>query len=344
MVDIKTVALLAGASISTVSRCLNNKSVSPAAEQRIRAAIKELSYSPNRVARSLRSQKTMTLGMVIPDITNPFFPAVVSGVEQTVRAAHFALVLFHAGEDEDREWECLRVLQALRCDGILLVMAPAGLNHARRRKQFQQLGLPIVYVDRAPDFEADIVVADNLHSSEDAVRHLLALRHQRIGLVSADLDVSVHRDRVEGYRRAMCAAGFPPSPDLQVSAEPTVADGYSATTQLLSLPDRPTALFVTNDRLAMGAMTAVEAQGLRCPEDISIVGYDNYEWHDVYHPKMTTVAQPTHLMGVRAAELLVRRIAETQAGAPQHMLLKSTLVIRESTGLCPLPDRSAPSQ
>jgi len=339
MVDIKTVALRAGVSIATVSRCLNDKSVSPAAEQRIRAAIKELGYSPNRIARSLRSQKTMTLGMVIPDITNPFFPAVVSGVEETARASRFALLLFNAGEDEEREWECLKVLQALRCDGVLLVMAPEGPNHARRRKQFQQLDLPIVYVDRAPDFEADSVVADNLQSSEEAVRHLLAFRHRRIGLVTADLAVAVHRDRVEGYRRAMRQAGL--TTELEAWAKPTVADGYAAAVHLLSRPNRPTALFVTSNRLTIGVMAAVEAQGLRCPEDISVIGYDNYEWHDVYHPKMTTVSQPTYLMGARAAELLIRRITASQSGPPQHMLLKSTLVIRESTAVCSLLDPSA---
>ncbi len=331
MVDIKAVAQHASVSTATVSRCLNDKRVSPAAEQRIRAAIKELGYSPNRVARSLRSQRTMTLGMVIPDITNPFFPAVVSGVEETARASRFALMLFNAGEDEEREWECLKVLQALRCDGVLLVMAPEGPNHARRRTQFQRLDVPIVYVDRAPDFEADTVVADNLHSSEEAVRHLLGLGHRRIGLVTAQLAVAVHRDRVEGYRRALQKAGLPASPDFEAWAKPTVADGYAATSQLLSRVDRPTAIFVTSNRLTMGVMSAIEAHGLECPRDVSVIGYDNYEWHEVYHPKMTTVSQPTYLMGTRAAELLIGRITGTHAGPAQQMMLKSTLIIREST-------------
>jgi LacI family transcriptional regulator len=343
-VDIRAVAERAGVSIATVSRCLNDKRVSPAAEQRIRAAIKELAYSPNRIARSLRSQKSMTLGMIIPDITNPFFPAVVSGVEETARAARFALMLFNAGEDEEREWECLKVLQALRCDGILLIMAPEGPTHSRRRTQMQQLKLPIVYLDRAPDFEADIVVADNLHSSQEAVRHLLTLGHRRIGVVAADLAVAVHRERLEGYRRAMQDAGVTPSPGLEARARPTVADGYAATAQLLARPDPPTALFVTSNRLTMGAMSAIEAHGLRCPQDISVIGFDNYEWHDVYHPKMTTISQPTYLMGARAAELLIRRIDGSLSGAAHQMLLKSTLIIRESTGVCPAPADARPGR
>jgi LacI family transcriptional regulator len=334
--DIRAVARRAGVSIATVSRCLNDKPVSAAAEQRIRAAIKELAYSPNRLARSLRAQKTMTLGMIIPDITNPFFPAVVSGVEETARAARFALMLFNAGEDEEREWECLRVLQALRCDGVLLIMAPEGPAHARRRAQLQQFRLPIVYVDRAPDFDADMVVADNLNSAKEAVRHLLALGHRRIGVVAADLAVAVHRDRLEGYRQALREAGLSPSAALEALAKPTVADGYAATAQLLARRDRPTAIFVTSNRITMGTMSAIEAHGLRCPQDISVIGYDNYEWHDVYHPKMTTIAQPTYLMGARAAELLIRRMTTGyHAKEPQQMLLKSTLIIRESTGVCP---------
>ena len=333
--DIRAVAKRAGVSIATVSRCLNDKRVGPAAEQRVRAAIKELAYSPNRLARSLRSQKTMTLGMVIPDITNPFFPALVSGVEETARAARFALILSNAGEDEEREWECLKVLQALRCDGVLLIMAPEGPAHARRRVQLQQFRLPIVYLDRAPDFEADIVAADNLHSAKEAVRHLLALGHRQIGVVAADLAAAVHLDRLEGYRAALRDAGLTPSPGLEVRAKPTVADGYAATAQLLTRPDRPTAIFVTSNRLTMGVMSAAEAYGFRCPQDVSVIGYDNYEWHDVYHPKMTTIAQPTYLMGARAAELLIRRITGTLAKEPQQLLLKSTLIIRESTGVCP---------
>ncbi len=331
-VDIRAVAKRAEVSIATVSRYLNKKRVSPPAEQRILAAIKELSYSPNRVARSLRARRTMTLGMIIPDITNPFFPAVVKGVEETARAAGFALTLFNAGEDEEREWECLQVLQALRCDGAVLIMAPEGPNHARRREQLQQVKLPTVYVDRAPDFEADIVAADNLHSAQEAVRYLLGLGHTRIGAVTANLAVAVHRDRVEGYRRALREAGLAPSPAYEVRATPTVADGYAVTARLLELADRPSAIFVTSNRLTIGAMAAVEAHGLRCPQDVSVIGYDNYEWQDVYHPRMTTVAQPTYLMGTRATELLIGRLTGAVVGPPQRLLLQSQLVIRESTG------------
>jgi LacI family transcriptional regulator, galactose operon repressor len=329
--DIRDVARRAGVSIATVSRHLNGKPVGAVAEKRIRAAVEELAYSPNRMARSLRSRQTMTLGMVIPDITNPFFPGVVKGAEDTARAAGFALMLFNAGEDEEREWECLKMIQALRCDGALLIMAPVGPNHSKRREQLQRLPLPVVYVDRAPDFEADCVVADNLYSAQEGVRHLVRLGHTKIGAVAADLDVAVHRDRMEGYRRGLAEARIKPRPEYEVQVAPTMGDGYSAGIRLLSSADPPSAIFVTSNRLTIGVVAAIEAHGLNCPHDVSVLGYDSHDWQEVYHPKMTTIAQPTYLMGARAAELLIHRLGTGRREKPESILLRSTLLIREST-------------
>jgi LacI family transcriptional regulator len=330
-VTMQAVATRAGVSTATVSRYINNKAVSSDAEQRVLAAIRDLSYSPNRLARSLRLKKTMMLGMIIPDITNPFFPEVVKGVEDTARAAGFTLMLFNAGEDEDRQWECLQALHGQRCDGALLIMAPKGKHHAERRQQLQHFSLPVVYVDRAPDFPADTVMVDNLRSAQEAVRHLIRLGHTRIAAVTVDFDVSVHRDRMLGYRQVLAEAGLPPRSGYEVQAAPTVADGYSAAAHLLSLPERPSALFVTNSRIAVGVIAAIESHGLRCPADVSVVAYDSHEWQDVFHPRLTTVTQPTYLMGKRAAELLIARITDRKAAAaPQHVLLQPALTVRES--------------
>lgn len=224
-VTMQAVATRAGVSTATVSRYINNKAVSSDAEQRVLAAIRDLSYSPNRLARSLRLKKTMMLGMIIPDITNPFFPEVVKGVEDTARAAGFTLMLFNAGEDEDRQWECLQALHGQRCDGALLIMAPKGRHHAERRQQLQHFSLPVVYVDRAPDFPADTVMVDNLRSAQDAVRHLVRLGHTRIAAITVDFDVSVHRDRILGYRHVLAEASLPAREGYEVQAAPTVADG-----------------------------------------------------------------------------------------------------------------------
>jgi LacI family transcriptional regulator len=333
MPNIRAVAERAGVSTASVSRYINGKRVSPAAEKRIVAAIEALGYAPSGVARGLKLRQTMTIGMVIPDITNPFFPAVVRGVEDTVRDAGYTLMLMNAGEDEDREWDCLRALLAQRCDGALLIMAPIGPSHATRRHQLQQLKLPIVYVDRTPDFAADVVTTDNRASAQEAVRHLLRLGHARIGVLTPRAEISVHRDRVEGYRRAVTDAGLPLRPELEIQASPTEADGYSAASRLLSMPEPPSAIFATSNGLTIGAMAAIEGHGLACPDDISVVGYDSHAWQDVFHPRLTMVAQPTYLMGARAAELLIARIRHGHPVPSERIVLPSTLVVRESCGL-----------
>src|SRR5688500_13936412 len=345
MPNIRSVAERAGVSTASVSRYLNGKTLSPDAEKRILAAVQELGYAPSHVARSLKLRRTMTIGMVIPDITNPFFPAVVRGVEDTARHAGFALVLMNADEDEEREWECLRALQSQRCDGALLIMAARRPGQGARSPKLQQLDLRVVSLDRVPEFEADAVITDNRGSAQEAVRHLVRLGHTRIAVLTPKADVSVHRDRVEGYRRALSEAGLPTRAEYEAQASPTGGDGYSAASGLLALPERPSAIFVTSNILTIGAMAAIEGHGLTCPDDISVVGYDSHAWQDVFHPRLTVVAQPAYAMGTRAAELLIARISARHAGPPEQILLQSTLVVRESCGLYRKrrDDQAAPS-
>jgi LacI family transcriptional regulator len=331
--DIRTVAEKAGVSISTVSRFLNQKVVSPQAEERIREAVRELAYIPNRIARSLKLKRTMTLGMAIPDITNTFFPEIVKGVEDAARAAGFHLVLTNTGEDPDSEWERMATLENLRCDGCLLILAPDGPQETERRQRMQDYRLPIVYIDRAPGFDADMVISDNVQGADRAVRHLLNLGHTRIGLLGTTLEVSTHRERVDGYRQAMRSAGLEPLPGYEMRVAPTLADGFSATVRMLDLTPRPTALFITSNRLTIGAMAAIHDRGLRCPEDVSVIGYDDYEWEEAFRPRLTAVAQPSYLLGQRGAELLISRILGNKSGPFEQVVVPSRLVVRESCGV-----------
>jgi LacI family transcriptional regulator len=331
--DIRTVAEKAGVSISTVSRFLNNKVVSPQAEERIREAVRELSYIPNRIARSLKLKRTMTLGMAIPDITNTFFPEIVKGVEDAARAAGFHLVLTNTGEDPGSEWERMATLETLRCDGCLLILAPDGPHESERRQRLQDFRLPLVYIDRVPGFDADMVISDNVQGAERAVNHLINLGHRRIGLLGTTLEVSTHRDRVQGYRQAMHGGGLEPLPGYEMRVEPTLADGFSATGRMLDLSPRPTALFVTSNRLTIGAMAAIHDRGLRCPEDVSVIGYDDYEWEEAFRPRLTAVAQPSYLLGQRGAELLISRILGNKGGPFEQVVVPSRLVVRESCGV-----------
>lgn len=335
---IRAVAAKAAVSVATASRYLNGKGVKAEARRRLAAAVQELGYSPNRVAQSLRRRRTMTLGMIIPDITNPFFPAVVKGAEDAARAAGFVLVLLNAGDDGERERDCLATVHSLRCDGLLMIMAPALAHRPRPRHELRELKLPVVYVATAPDFDADLVRADDVLGAEQAVRHLISLGHTRIGCVAADSDLSVHKNRFQGYLNALLKAGLPEPQQLVVEAHATVADGYSAASRLLSLPQRPTAIFATSYRLTIGSMSAIERNGLGCPADVSVIGYDSYDWQDVFHPRLSVIVQPTYLMGARAAELLVARLSGRETGPPEHVLLDCNLVLRES---CAPPPKDA---
>lgn len=333
MATIRDVARLAKCSTATVSRFFNHKYVSPEAERRIRAAIDVLAYSPNVAARNLKLKRSMILGMIIPDITEPFFPAVVKGVEDVARAHRFSLMLFNTQEDEEREAACLDILVAHQCDGLLLIKAPSGLQHERYRARLATVAAPVVYLDRAPDVAADTVLVDNIAGARRGVEHLIKLGHRNIAIVMMGRAVPTHLDRLEGYRRALADYGLPLRPERVQQTEPTMADAYSVTLQLLTSEDPPTAIFATNARITLGVMAAINSRGLRCPEDISVLGHDGFDWQTVFRPRLTIVEQPAHLMGTRAAELLVERIAGRVEGPPRRIVLEPELVVRESCGV-----------
>jgi LacI family transcriptional regulator len=331
--DIREVARRAGVSISTVSRYLNHKVVSAAAERRIEEAIRELAYLPNRIARSLKMKRTMTLGMVIPDITNPYFPEVVKGVDSAARAAGFNLILANAGEDALIEWEHLQTLRGLRCDGVVLIPAPRAGDESEWQRRLEAYPLPLVFVDRQVGSGRDVVVSDNLRASGDAVRHLLRLGHKRIALLDTTLEVSSHRDRAEGYVQAMKEGEAGPDTALMARVNASAADGFAATQRLLELPNPPTAMFIPNSRLTIGALQAIAARGLRCPEDISVISFDDYEWQEAFRPRLTTIAQPGFLIGQRGAEVLIARITDDSERAHEQIVLSSRLLVRESCGV-----------
>jgi LacI family transcriptional regulator len=331
--DIRAVARRARVSTSTVSRFLNGKKrVSAATERRILSSVAALGYAPNRVARSLRLSRTSTLGMLIPDNSNPFFSGLVRGAEDAARAAGFALMLFNTAEDREQERAHLETLQALRCDGVLLIAAPAGPGDAARWAGLGRLALPVVAVDRAIPLLVDTVVADNADGGAQAARHLLGLGHRRIGLISVDYDVATHRARRDGFARALAAAGVARRPEHELRVPLTVHDGRAAAVQLLATPSPPTALFVTSNALSIGAVAGVQARGLRCPDDVAVVGYDSYDWQEVFRPRLTTIEQPAYLMGQRAAALLTGRITGSSSGPPVKVVLDTKLVVRESAG------------
>ena len=246
MATIRDVARLAQCSTATVSRYFNQRRVSPEVERRILGAVEALAFSPNIAARTLKLRRSMTLGMVIPDITEPFFPVVVQGVEDVARANGYALTIFNTREDEADERRCVELLLGRQCDGILLIKAPHGAEHERWRERLARLPVPIVYLDRALDADRDAILVDNEAGAYRGVEHLLKLGHRGIAIVMMGRGVSTHASRFEGYRRALADFGVALRDEYVQQISATFPDAYSATLHLLDLADPPSAIFATN--------------------------------------------------------------------------------------------------
>ena len=332
MATIRDVAKLARCSTATVSRFFNHKPVSLETERRVVAAIEALAFSPNVVARNLKLKKSMILGMVIPDITNAFFPEVVRGAEDVARGKGYSLMLFNTQEDPQRESRGIDILMSHQCEGIVLVKAEKGPAAERKRDRISTLPLPVVYLDRAPDGARDAVLLDNATGARRGVEHLIKLGHLKVAIVMTR-GISTHAERFLGYRRALEEFGIAVRPEYVVETDAEIADAFSSTLQLMTSPDPPTAIFATNARLTIGVMAAIHARNLRCPEDVSILGHDGSDWQTAFKPGLTIIDQPALRMGRMAAEMLIQRITGVLDGPPRRVVVNAHLVVRESCGV-----------
>jgi LacI family transcriptional regulator len=326
----RDIARAVGVSTSTVSHVLNGtRWVSPELRQRVLEAADRLGYEPDALARSLRVRKTNTIGLLISDIANPFFTAVTRGIQDVVQARGYALILSNSDEDPDKEVGYLRVLTSRRVDGIIL--APAGTAYPYLAG-LAGSGFPIVLLDREISGQAvAAAVLDNRGAAVAATEHLLGLGHRRIGVIAGRPHISPTEERILGYRSALEDAGVEYDEALVTSGGSRLAEARRAAEQLLALTPRPSALFVTNNMMTIGAMGAIRHASLRVPEDISIVSIDDVSWADVFEPRLTTVAQPTYELGRTAADLVLRRITGDADAAAVRVVLPGHLIIREST-------------
>lgn len=333
MPTILDVAKKAGVSSATVSHVINNsRFVAPATRERVLNAISSLGYRRDGIARSLRRSQTGTIGLIISDLSNPFFSDIIRGVEDTVYSygQDYNVILCNTEENEEKERLYLDVLLEKRVDGI--VMAPAGGNHAYLR-DLAAGGFPIVFVDRwLPGINVDAVVVDNYDAAYRIVTHLIGLGHRRIAIMVAQLGSSAITERIEGYRAALAAAALPFNSDYVFRSTSSIDDGCAAGLRLLDTVPRPTATFGTNNFVTIGMMNALAQRGLRCPEDLAVVGFDDFPWASAFYPRLTTVAQPGYELGHTAADLLFQRIANKHTGPPGKTILSTTLRIRESCG------------
>ncbi len=334
MANIYDVAKRARVSAATVSAVVNDSAyVSRSLKSRVEQAIRQLHYRPNLVARSLAQQRTQTLGMVALNIANPFWPAVVRGVEDTARARGYELLLANSDDDPEKEAQCLRLFLAKRVDGILLTKA-CGRLPADLLAQLKTSGVPLVQVMRfGAGLRSDVVTVDEEAGAYEAVAHLLRLGYTRIGMLNGP-DVSTSHRRLAGFREAHEAWRRPFDPALVIASDFRVEAGFESGIALLKR--RPDAVFVANYLMVVGLMQALRQYQLRCPEDIGIVTCDDHPWIDSFAPRLTTVNLPKYEIGRRAAELLVKSLepsnGATKRRAPRTVTLKTSLCIRESCG------------
>jgi len=328
--NIYDVAKRAGVSVFTVSAVINKSGqVSSSLQGRVEAAIHQLNYRPNLLARSLAKQRTHTIGIILPDIANPFFPFVVRGVEDIAQKAGYSTLLCNSDNRREKEENYLELLLSKRVDGILLTMAPGRLN-PRLRRMLADMKVPIVLVMRtASDLKADVVLTDDHRGAFEAVAHLARIGHRRIGLVSGPLEVSNGAARWNGYRKALEAHGLSCDPDLIVEGDYRTESGYRA--GLALLPRRPDAVFVANYLMTVGFMQAADEMEMACPDDFGLVSFDDYPWLRCFRPRLTTVDLPKYELGAKAAQLLLERVSGKQ-GRSTVQKLAPRLCVRESCG------------
>ena len=329
MTTIRDVARAAGASTATVSHVINGSRFFAAeTKARVERAIRDLKYRPHEVARNLRRSRTGAIGVMISDISNPFFAELVLGVEDVIHrdVGRYHFVLCNTEESAEKERMYLDVLAQRRVDGLIL--APAGRNGGVVGRLMAE-GLPVVCVDRVlAGLDADTIVTDNREAARGLVRHLVGAGRRRIAILKARLAANSIDERVEGYFEVLAASGLPRT-GLVAECESNIEAACQAALKLLRRPRRPDALFCTNNFLTLGAMRAIAEAGLVCPDDVAVAGVDDLPWTAGFRPRLTAVAQPARRMGREAASLLLDRIAKRLPVGPVHIVRPTELHIRE---------------
>ena len=341
-VTIRDVAKRARVSVGTVSNVLGGLvAVRPLLYERVQKAIRELEYHPNSAARSLKTRRTRILGMVISDITNPFFPHLVRGAEEAAAEHGYLLAVFNTDERVEREKQMLSSLRTRRVDGVLLVIAPDPANSTHVESAVLA-GLPIVCLDRIPrGISVDSVSIDNAKSARICVRHLINTGHTRIGMLNGSMRLQTARDRLRGYELALREAGLPIDEELVRSSDFRVESGFtmgmgtesgfSMGKELLLLNPRPTAIFASSSSLGLGLIHAINDLNVECPRDIALAVFDEIPGAEFFRPHVTALSQPAYQIGYQGAKLILQRIEGKLLKKPTRILLEGELRAREST-------------
>jgi DNA-binding LacI/PurR family transcriptional regulator len=333
MVTQRELAKFAGVSAGTVSNVISGSTrVSEDARRKVLEAIRTLNYQPNLIARSLRTNRTHTLGIVVPDLTIPFFPKIVRGAESAARERGYFLVVLDSQRSHEIEIDMMALLRQ-RVDGILLVSAG---DHRWSEESAAAIaaGPPVVCVDRLPEgLDTDSVCVDDSGAAELGVKHLLSLGHRQIAIITGPQTLRNEQERLRGYRRALKDAGLPLLPSLIWSASFEKEDIHAVCQRgLLRQKPRPTALFATNGVTGLSALKSLYSLGFTTPDSIAFITFDELIAEDFFQPRITSVVQPTYEIGHKAVEVLFERIAQSDA-AISKVRLPATLIVRDSSRL-----------
>ncbi|MCB5359900.1 DNA-binding transcriptional regulator CytR [Vibrio lentus] len=329
MATMKDVAQLAGVSTATVSRALMNpEKVSVSTRKRVETAVLEAGYSPNTLARNLRRNESKTIITIVPDICDPYFSEIIRGIEDAAVENDYLVLLGDSGQQKKRESSFVNLVFTKQADGMLLL----GTDHPFDVSKPEQKNLPpmVMACEFAPELELPTVHIDNLTSAFEAVNYLAQLGHKRIAQISGPTTATLCKFRQQGYQQALRRAGVSMNPAYSTVGDFTFEAGAQAVRQLLALPEQPTAIFCHNDAMAIGAIQEAKKLGLRVPQDLSIVGFDDIQFAQYCDPPLTTISQPRYEIGRQAMLMMLDLLKgnDVQAGS---RLLEAKLVVRGST-------------
>ncbi len=327
MVDVAT---RAGVSTTTVSHVLNEtRPVAEATRLRVLAAIEEMGYTPNTVARSLATASTRTVGLAISAISNPYFLGLVHVLESELRAAGYLILLADTKDDPEEELRVVRSLHSRRVDGC--VLAPSADPDGRTLRYLSEQGLPSVLIDRLASTDFDQVGVENTQATSRLVEHLAALGHRRIAMVCGREGLTTTTERLAGYRLGLERSGLSLDSDLVRSGSSDVEPARRAVHDLLALPEPPTAIVAGNNQMTIGVMEGLHELRLEVPSDVALVSFDDFEWAGLFRPRLTVAAQPIQEIGVEAARLFLARLDDRDR-PPQTVVLPPRFIDRESCG------------
>jgi len=325
---IRDVAALAGVSHQTVSRVINDGvRVRPVTRQRVEAAIAELDFRPNAIARFMATGSTRTFTCLAPNLTDYTFACIIEGAEHAARRAGYYLLSASAADEDAFATLVDQLVASQRTEGLLVINPYADGRHHQLPDD-----VPTVFVGARPREEAvDSVALDDEGAARIATEHLLSLEHRRIATICGPMSEDCSQDRLAGYQAALAAAGLAVDSDLIVEGDWSATSGHEAYQRLVRLPEPPTAVFAQNDRMAIGVLRAAREAGLRVPDELAVIGVDDMPLASYFDPPLTTMRQDLVEIGCQAAHLLIRAV-ENPGAERQHLRLPAELIVRESTG------------